>query len=108
MCTGVVCLTSKARATKTPVQQSPVPLTCIEFYFFNGVSETRRTLIMYTLIMDKIRRLEAGAGGGVLSAHSYEKRARLTLICAVKQLLRAGKTSTKKRVSHTPLKNNIV
>ena len=53
-------------------------------------------------------------GGGVLCAQSYKKRAQSKLICACayfahsvyKQLLCTCKTSTKERVSHTPIKNS--
>ena len=44
-CTGAFF----TRATKTFVQRSPTPPTCIKLYFFMKVSETWRTVIMYIL-----------------------------------------------------------
>ena len=70
-------------------------------------SEERATI---TRVKDKGWKQDTG--GGVLRAYSYEKRARSKLICACvyfahvvcKTATSRTQTSTKRRVSHTPLK----
>ena len=110
----------------TPVQRSPVSPTCIELYFYYGVSESGKewlcryltrvkfvARVTITWVKDKIRRLTVGrrCRHGTLrtvlrESLNWSPHARTSRTPCVKQLFRARKTSTKRPVSNTPLKNS--